>query len=146
MAYDKLNRLVTTTNAAQGQTIVHYDAAGNRTMQIDANTNPTTYSYDSLYRLSQTTDAEGQSTGTTYDALGNRLTSEDAETTITRFAYDTLNRLITTTQNYVDQGPVNNETNVTTIVSYDALGRRTQMVDGRVRRPAMATISWAAPS
>ena len=130
-AYDKLNRVVTTTNELEGKTIVSYDAVGNRTQMIDANTNAVDFEYDSLYRLTKTTDAELQETSTTYDALGNRLTMTDAELTVTKFEYDTLNRLITTTMNYVQAGPSDHDTNVTTVVAYDALSRRTSVVDGR---------------
>jgi len=129
--YDALNRVVTTTNHLNGQTLVRYDAVGNRTQVIDANSHAITYTYDSLYRLTQLTDAKNQVTSWSYDALGNKLSQEDAEEIVTRFEYDRLNRLITTTQNYVQGGPANFETNVKTISTYDGLGRRTALTDGR---------------
>lgn len=76
--------MVTTTFPAAlpdqtpGQTIVVYDAVGNRKKVIDANEHATTYSYDSLSRLLATTDAEGQTPSATYettvvyDALGRQ--------------------------------------------------------------------------
>ncbi|MCP4360369.1 MAG: RHS repeat protein, partial [Chloroflexi bacterium] len=130
-AYDALNRAVTTTNHLLGQSRVQYDAVGNRTHTIDAENRTTTYTHDSLYRLTQTENAESEIQNQTYDALGNRLTTTDAENTVTHYEYDNLNRLIVTTLNYVSGGPSNNETNVETSVSYDALGRRTQVTDGR---------------
>ena len=130
-AYDALNRVVTTTNALNGQTIVRYDAVGNREQTIDAEQNETIFRYDSLYRLTETEDAETQKTTSTYDALGNRLTQTDAKDRVTKYAYDTLNRLITTTLNFKAGQPATPDTNVTTRVRYDALSRRTQVVDGR---------------
>jgi YD repeat-containing protein len=139
--YDRLNRVITTTqNYQAGQpsssevnvrTIVSYDSVGNRVKLLDGNGNPLTYTYDSLYRLKSTIDALNQSSSVTYDALGNKLTQTDAEGIVTRFDYDELDRVTLTTQNYVQGGPNNPETNVTTAVSYNGLGWRLRVTDGR---------------
>ncbi|NIR25764.1 MAG: RHS repeat protein, partial [Gammaproteobacteria bacterium] len=46
--YDRLNRLITTTNALSGMTVISYDALGNRLSLTDANGHTTTFAYDSL--------------------------------------------------------------------------------------------------
>jgi YD repeat-containing protein len=50
---------------------------------------------------------------------------------VTRFQYDDLNRLRFTTLNYVSGGPTNFETNVSSEVRYDRLGRTAERIDGR---------------
>ena len=129
--YDALNRVITTTNALEGQDVVEYDAAGNRVKTANVNLQTTEYRYDSLYRLEETEDAEAQRTKHTYDALGNRLTVTDAELMVTRYEYDQFNRVITTTMNFDPTGPSDSDTNVPTVVTYDALSRRTSQRDGR---------------
>jgi YD repeat-containing protein len=63
--------------------------------------------------------------------LGNRRTQTDAEGQVTRYQYDSLNRLTAVTANYVDGGPSDAETNVTTSYAYNALGQRTAVTDPR---------------
>jgi RHS repeat-associated protein len=118
-AYDALNRVVTTTNALSGTTLVTYDAVGNQTQIVNPKSQAVTYQYDSLYRLKQSTDAANQSTSYTYDAASNRLTETDALTRTTVYAYDNLNRLI----------QITNPLSGTTHYTYDALSNKLTETD-----------------
>ncbi len=123
-AYDALNRLVTTTNALSGVTVLEYDALGRRVSnrQSSAVGGPwqvTSYGYDGLGRTAAMTDALGNVTRYAYDSLGNRIAITDPLTHTTVYTYDSLNRLAAT-QNA--EGDV-------TRYEYDALGNRTVMTD-----------------
>jgi RHS repeat-associated protein len=117
--YDPLNRVITTTNALDGQTSVAYDGLGNRLSTTDANGHTTTFTYDDLGRLTQTTNATGLTTTITYDGLGNRLSVINGANETTEFEYDDLNRLTVT------RDPLQNETTY----GYDAGGNRLSLTD-----------------
>jgi RHS repeat-associated protein len=66
---------------------------------------------------------------THYDAMGRAFETEDALGHVAHIAYDGLGRAIATIQNYVFGGSVLTDTNVTTRMAYDVLGRTTIMTD-----------------
>ncbi|HKJ40098.1 MAG TPA: SBBP repeat-containing protein [Anaerolineales bacterium] len=135
--YDNLNRLKTVYEnfvipaAPDKQTHVRteytYDASGNRLSIrdgqsfLDGVAYYTTFTYDPLGHLKTETDPLGNGYTYYYDAGGNRSSVYDANEQTTTFEYDELNRL-----KLIDyQSP---DADVT--FDYDALGRRTKMVDG----------------
>ncbi|WP_322489328.1 SBBP repeat-containing protein [Chloroflexus sp.] len=66
---------------------------------------------------------------TRYDALGRAWESENALGQVDRTTFDGVGRTATTTRNYVNGGPSDSDTNVTTRQGYDALGRTTVITD-----------------
>jgi len=125
-----------------------YDGAGNRTVVTDTLGVVTMNQYDAANRLMRTIEnydlAKAQNeddvynivTEYGYDEAGNQVTVTDTLARVTRTEYDELNRPITVTVNYVQGGPVDEETNVTTLYGYDAVGNRITVTDalGRVTR------------
>ena len=95
-AFDALDRLITTTDAALGDTDYIYDDRDNLTGVIDPNGNTTSYAYDAFDNLTSQTSPDTGSTAYTYDDAGNRLSQTDARGVTTTYTYDALNRLITT--------------------------------------------------
>ena len=138
-AYDPLNRVETVTAnyvpggpsdaATNVTTVTTYDPLGRRLTVTDGRGNTLRTGYDTLGRTIAITDAATNVTQYTYDPLGNRETMIDPEGRVTRTEYDSLNRVTTMTANYVPGGPVDHQTNVTTVTGYDALSRRTQLTD-----------------
>ena len=128
--YDDLNRLEQVTDAEGHTTTYGYDRVGNRVQITNPQSQITTYEYDDLNRLEAVVDPENNRTEYGYDAVGNRVSLTDAEGVVTRYEYDGLNRLTGVVENYVDGGPVDQETNVHTTYGYDAAGNRTSVTDG----------------
>ncbi len=118
-SYDKLNRVIRTTNALSGTTTITYDALGNRLSVTNANNRTTTYQYDALNRLTRTTDPNSLTTITAYDGPGNRLSVTNGANETTEFEYDEANRLILT------RDPLGNETEY----GYDGAGSRIARID-----------------
>ncbi len=129
--YDDLNRLVSMTDPLSHTVQYEYDAIGNATALIDPLNHRTEFDYDPVDRLEMVTDPLSRVTSYGYDQVGNQTQITDAEGRIIRFAYDALNRLETVTQNYVDGGPENHQTNVQTHFDYDAVGNLTDVTDPR---------------
>ena len=133
-SYDALGRLLTSSDPLQQSrsklTSLEYDANGNRTLMMDAESVATKYVYDNLNRLTgvienyepnTNPDVETKVTTTyTYDAGGNRLSIRDGQSNLeevdyrTVFTYDALGRLQTETD------PLGNATTY----GYDAMGNR----------------------
>ncbi|MHB8507353.1 MAG: RHS repeat-associated core domain-containing protein [Candidatus Dormibacteria bacterium] len=121
-AYDGLNRLVS-VSAPGGATIGYsYDHVGNLTGVTDPAGAASVFTYDGLNRLLSSKDALGQTTTFSYQATPNPVQKTDPRGIKTLFSYDGLDRLVSTTENYSSGGPVNASTNVSTRVSYDAVG------------------------
>ena len=87
-AFDKDNRVVTSTDAMGNVSVIGYDADGRVAAKTDANANTTTYAYDNLGRIVSQTDAMGGVTNFTYDAQGNLATVTDAMGNTTKYEYD----------------------------------------------------------
>lgn len=66
---------------------------------------------------------------TRYDALGRVWETENALGQVDRTIFDGVGRTATITRNYVNGGPSDSDTNVTTRQGYDALGRTTVITD-----------------
>ena len=93
-AYDALNRLHTTTDAAGDVVTNGYDQVGNKTSVEDGDgaTHTTNFSYDGLNRNTQITDATGNATKFTYDGLV-KTQRTDALGQVTTYSYDVRDRL-----------------------------------------------------
>ena len=68
-------------------------------------------------------------TGATYDALGRRVTSTNARGIVSKTVYDADGREVTSIANYVNGGPSDSQTNVTTTTAYDGAGNATLASD-----------------
>ncbi len=91
----------------------------------------TYYQYDLDHRLTITTDPEGHQRSLIYDADSNVTTSKDANTNPTKFSYDQLNRLTRTDEPFVATIPGSPTRFVTTEITYDAVGNRSQLIPPR---------------
>ncbi len=124
-AYDNLNRLVTTTDAADGITRNRYDGNGNLVATLDAEGREVTFAYDSVDRLTDATNALGTVTHSVYDDFGNLISQTRASGTVeartSTFDYDLNNRLIRETDPELHSRSYR----------YDAVGNRLEVVDGR---------------
>jgi RHS repeat-associated protein len=78
------------------ETTYDYDASGNLTGVVDANTNETGYQYDLFNRLQQVTQPGAVNTVYDYDRHGNLISVTDAEGHVTTYTYDDLGRLVLT--------------------------------------------------
>ncbi|MCY0916351.1 LysM peptidoglycan-binding domain-containing protein [Massilia antarctica] len=118
-AYDKANRLISSTDALGNKTSFEYDAAGNRIAQVDPKGNRIDYSFDALNRLAGSTNVLGEKTSYGYDAVGNRVSSTDGNGNITLYAYDGNGRQVSQTSalKHVTRN------------AYDAVGNLTSQTD-----------------
>ncbi|MEO7020826.1 MAG: DUF2341 domain-containing protein, partial [Ktedonobacteraceae bacterium] len=127
------------------------DGRGAVAKVTDALNNVTQVQYDANENVTQVTDAVGRVTTSTYDGNGNALThvvdpgSSPHLNLITSMTYDAANNVVTTTSplgivskitydspttgnpttvvaNYVLNGPITSDTNVTATITYDSLG------------------------
>ncbi|HKZ55890.1 MAG TPA: RHS repeat-associated core domain-containing protein, partial [Anaerolineales bacterium] len=130
-AYDALNRPISVTDANGNATTTTYDEVGDVIATTDGLGSTTRYAYDELNRLVSQTDPLGNITRYAYDAVGNRRDSIDAAGAVTHFEYDDLNRLTAVLENYRPGFLTNAETNVRTEYSYDAVGNRLTIRDGK---------------
>jgi RHS repeat-associated protein len=119
-AYDTKKRLQFSTNANGLKTQYVYDAANNKTREINTSTLLATYfDYDAYHRLVSTTYPDQSTATKTYDAEGNLISETDRNGNITTYTYDALNRLIQTI--YADASSTQTE--------YDAIGRVIAEID-----------------
>jgi len=91
----------------------------------------TSYQYDLDHRPITTTDPDGHVRSLIYDPDGNVVTSKDASTNPTSYSYDQLNRLTRTDVPFVATIPGSPTRYVTTEITYDAVGNRSQLVSPR---------------
>ncbi len=129
--YDGLGRTIAITDALDNVTRYSYDGHGKRRFVTNAASEQSEFQYDGLGRLIKTIDPENNETSYSYDKGGNRLTMTDAETVTTRYGYDNLSRLILVTENYIESGPSDHQTNVSSHYGYDRVGNRTVITDAR---------------
>ncbi len=77
-------------------TTFHYDGAGNKDSETDANNNTTYYTYDETNRLIKTKDAENNETEYTYYNDGKLKTIKDPKSNVTTYQYDNSDWLVKT--------------------------------------------------
>ena len=119
--YDKLNRLIATTNPLGQTDSIAYDANGNKVAETNWRGNINTYRYDILNRLIAVIDQDGiQAETLTYTDTHRQATSTDALGHTSSFTYDKLGRLIAVT----DAEGYSNSKN------YDAMGNIISKTDG----------------
>jgi RHS repeat-associated protein len=139
--------LVTYTNQLGYKTWQTLDTASRKTAETNANLEVTQYKYDPSGSLTNLTDPKSNKTVWHYDLYGRATNKVDAAgTVIIRYSYDAddrlTNRWMSATGNTgYGYDPVGNLTNVvypgqTVRFQYDALNRRTNMVD------AVGTTAW----
>ena len=157
-AYDRLGRVVRTTDPNQAVTSFAYDLAGNRTQITDPVGNDTTFVYDSLNRVVQERNELGDSRLFRYDAAGNLIPRTDRNGRAVDYQYDYLNRRTSETwsgSSYVAAytydlaGQLLQATDpaATYNYTYDKLGRATTItpsVSWSKTRGAMRS-GWARP-
>jgi RHS repeat-associated protein len=120
--YDALDRPVSVTRPDNSVLHFAYDADGNRTSVTDALGHETLFAYDALGRQSAQTDPAGRTTTSTYDASGRQTATVDAAGRTITLQYDAASQL---------QGIDYSDSQTADVdYDYDALGRRTRMVDG----------------
>ncbi|MEL6107299.1 MAG: RHS repeat-associated core domain-containing protein [Planctomycetota bacterium] len=103
--YDAFGRLIATVFAAgtsdEASIQFEYDAAGNRTADINENGGRAEYAYDAMNRLVRITAADPDGGGPLqspvtlfeYDASGNLIRQTDARNSITETFYDSMDRV-----------------------------------------------------
>lgn len=122
LTYDADNEQTKITHADNSTQSATYDANGNVLTQADANNNVTNYTFDPLNRVASSADPLNRTTSYAYDGVGNLTSTTNPSPQTTTLIYDAANQLTSIT--YSDG--VTPRVNYT----YDADGRRTQMVDG----------------
>jgi YD repeat-containing protein len=118
-AYDRLGRLVTTTDAAGVTQRTTYDAFARQLSQTDALGNVTSFSYDPVVHSMTMVTPEGVSTTTAYNRHGQVQSVSNSSGSVTSYGYDRSGRLVSTST------PLAVESSV-----FDAAGRLKQTVDG----------------
>gem|GEM_PF-925064 len=93
-AYDKNNRLISTTDPDLHTTSQTYDALGNVVTKTDANGQQTRFTFDERNRLQTVVNANMETTSFTYDGNGNKLSQTDGKGNTTLFEYNVANRLL----------------------------------------------------
>ena len=143
--YDKLGRLVRTTDPGGTFTRTVYDAIGKQKETFDKLGRKTTFAYDQMGQLETITYPDTTTEAFTYDKEGRRFTSADRAGRTTSFEYDELGRLTRTTfpdttftQNvYDDAGRLEQIIDARgkiTSFEYDQAGRRTAVADPLLNR------------
>ncbi len=115
--YDSANNVLSATDPRGIETKNTYDSptTGNVTQVIH------NYVNGQPINNPATPDVNVEITST-YDSYGELLTVTDPLGIVTKFIYDTQGDVLTTVANYVNGGPTDSQTNVTTSATYDVLG------------------------
>ncbi len=117
--YDKLDRILTITDALGNTTSFEYDILGNLVKQIDAKGSETKYQYNGDSTLQKVIFADGGNVSYTYDKLGRVLTFTDQKGNSTTYTYNCFGKLKT------EQDPDQN----TMAYKYDLAGNLIQQTD-----------------
>jgi YD repeat-containing protein len=94
--YDRLGRLIVTTDALGKERRTTYDAFNRVLAQMDALGHTTTYSYDTAQRRITLTTPEGVSSVTEHDRYGQTQRVTDGRGNVTTFTYDKSGNLLRT--------------------------------------------------
>ena len=128
-----LGRLIRTQLADGATSTNYFDRAGQLIVSTDARANNTFYGYDAAGRSVAVTNALGQVTRSFYDGAGNLTNTVDALGRSTTFLYDALNRRVQTiypgSAGASPAGSGAPPEPLTTLTTYDALGRRVAETD-----------------
>ena len=127
--YNNLNQLIEETNALAKSTGYIYDAIGKMTSITDPSNATTSYTYDNLGRQTSIQNALDVTIEYQYDGNGNRVQMKDGRNVTTRYQYDNKGQLISVIENYRSGVTGDQETNLTTVYSYDANGNRIKIND-----------------
>lgn len=131
--YDKLNRLVTTTDAESIVVRNEYDLVGNRTAIVDGKNQRTEFTYDGLKRNLTVKDA-GNKTTFQYNAV-DKTARVDAMGHRTEYGYDLKHRL--TTVNYVGRTQDNR------VMTYDATGNLLTVTEPDASKAGKADVAYS---
>ncbi len=127
--YDAAHRRTHIFDFEKGNTNFSYDRVNNLLTVTDANENATTYEYDDLNRMISVLNAENELKSFGYDLMGNMTRMTEADGTVTLYGHDAVYRLNRVTENYRENVPSDNDTNVLTKYAYDARGLLTQIIN-----------------
>lgn len=137
--YDASEMLTRVQNQLGFTTVYTYNDMDKLAAMADAEGRVWSYEYDAVYNLTAVHGPEGTHTLYEYDKVNNltlitACNSDYDGTTCpehfaTKYEYDDLNRLITLIENYAADGPVDEETNVTTEFLYDIAGNLRVLTD-----------------
>lgn len=136
-AYDALNRMVRTVNAAGDTTKTTYDPVGNTATITYPNLNVVSNLYDAANRPIQESDSAGRVGTLTFDPAGNITSATDGNKRTMRFVYDPLNRVLTYTDPLCETHSVCRPS----VFTYDAEGNQLSTSD---RNGNMETYAYDA--
>lgn len=127
-AFDELNRVVKTTDAALHVTLTSYDQVGNQISTVDPAGATTNYGFDNDNRANLLIDPNGHSTSTTYDLAGNATAVTDGQGGTTTFGYNADERRTSSVEARGNAtGGVPSQ--YTTTLGYDPAGNQTTVTD-----------------
>ncbi|HOU15338.1 MAG TPA: RHS repeat-associated core domain-containing protein [Anaerolineae bacterium] len=127
--YNKVYRVLTTTDGEGYVTSLTYDANGNVVTVTDGNNHTTTFTFDDLDRVDSLTNAENETTAYRYDRVGNQTHLIEADSVVTLYGYDPLYRLAAVTLNYRPGELESADVNVDTHYHYDEVGNLVAILD-----------------
>jgi YD repeat-containing protein len=94
LAYDALDRLISTTDSLGGVVSKSYDAADNVTAVQDARGVVTTYTYNGFNEVISESSPDIGTVTYTRDSAGNIISRTDARGVVTNYTHDALNRVM----------------------------------------------------
>ncbi|MFL6632491.1 MAG: hypothetical protein ACJ8HJ_09285, partial [Massilia sp.] len=113
----------------RGNTLTHIDHLGTTTAAPGQNT---TYTYDLASRMKSMTDPKGDVWTWAYDLRGNQIAVKDPDKGNASMSYDNNDQLATTTD----------ARGISTLATYDVLGRKVALYDGTTVDPTKLRASW----
>jgi RHS repeat-associated protein len=124
LAYDRLNRLTSVTDASGESTSFEYDPNGNLTKITDPRNNFTEFAYDEMNQMFERTDQLGELDSYTFDENGNVEIWTDRLGNVMVYCYDALDRVTFAGYATTDPSPSCSSTFESTLeYDYDGGGR-----------------------
>jgi YD repeat-containing protein len=102
---------------------MEYDAVGNRSLLIDADSGRFTSTFDTIDRMESTVNPDGRRFTAQYDSAGRRTTLLMGLGSKRKYQYDSSDRLTTQIELNASNNPI-----ITMVDAYDSVGNRTQRV------------------